>query len=201
MNDTLDRFRSLVRSAARQLQTGLSRTTVGVMRARLLDLSKGRLTIADSVLTAELARIEHVQSVTTACGDGTIHVDATFDDGSSVTVGFRPSLVSFAPRGAKEISFDIEPLELVNDRRTADLAGMIASLIAKTIWSPMLTGAELTMPIVDREPGGVRIDLRSIPAVRAQLGQQVLGPLFEVLALGSIDVTRGALALTLKLYR
>jgi hypothetical protein len=54
--------------------------------------------------------------------------------------------------------------------------------------------------IVEREtPGRLRIDLRSVPAVRRFASTQTAAMIFDVMELESIRVEPGALALKLKL--
>jgi hypothetical protein len=54
--------------------------------------------------------------------------------------------------------------------------------------------------IVEREnPGRLRVDLRSVPAVRRFSSTQTAAMIFDVLELESIRVEPGALALKLKL--
>jgi hypothetical protein len=106
--------------------------------------------------------------------------------------------VRFAPRGAKEISFDVEP----PDAHDVSIVSALAGCIAKATW-PMIapTGSiDVGGAIVERDkPGRLRVDLRSVPAVRRFASTQTAAMIFDVLELESLRVEPGALALKLKL--
>jgi hypothetical protein len=81
-----------------------------------------------------------------------------------------------------------------------DLIAAIGALIAHALWAPFL--GRLLNPsydaIAEREGAEVRVDLRSVPAVR-MAQQKGLGQLFDFLELSNVHVTDGALRLTVKL--
>jgi hypothetical protein len=132
------------------------------------------------------------------CQDGKVFVDASMTNGKEVQFSLSPRSVRFAPRGAKEISFDVEP----PDAHDTSIVGALAACIAKATW-PMIAPADsidVGGAIVDRENEGLlRVDLRSVPAVRRFASTQTAAMVFDLLELESIRVEQGALALKLKL--
>jgi hypothetical protein len=81
-----------------------------------------------------------------------------------------------------------------------DLIGAIAALVAHSLWAPFF--GRLLNPsfdaIAERDGSHVRIDLRSVPAVRSA-HQKGLGQLFDMLELSGLSVSDGALRLHVKL--
>jgi hypothetical protein len=76
----------------------------------------------------------------------------------------------------------------------------VGALIAHTLWSPLL-GRPSTVTydaIAERDEGDVRVDLRTVPAVRIA-HQRGLGQMFDVLELNGVHVVDGGLRLKLKL--
>ena len=118
--------------------------------------------------------------------------------GREVQFSLAPRSVRFAPRGAKEISFDVEP----PDAHDTSIVSALAGCIAKATW-PMIAppgSPDVGGAIVEREsPGRVRVDLRSVPAVRRFASTQAATMIFDVLELESLRVEAGALSLKLKL--
>ena len=133
-----------------------------------------------------------------ACRAGRVYVDASMTNGSEVQFSLAPRSVRFAPRGAKEIAFDVEP----PDAHDTSIVGALAGCIAKATW-PMIAPADsldVGGAIVEREsPGRLRVDLRSVPAVRRFSSTQAAAMIFDVLELESLRVEPGAIALKLKL--
>ena len=84
--------------------------------------------------------------------------------------------------------------------RARDLVGAIAALIAHALWAPFF--GRLLNPsydaIAERDGSEVRVDLRSVPAVRAA-HKKGMAQLFDMLELSGIGVVDGALRLKIKL--
>ena len=82
------------------------------------------------------------------------------------------------------------------------LISALAGLIAKSIW-PMLMPIEsvdLAGAIVDRDgESGVRVDLRSVPAIRQAISRGSLGMVVDVLEAEAIVVEANQLSIKLRL--
>jgi hypothetical protein len=199
MTDRFDILRSLLRSAADRAVDRVRGTRVALVTKQLLErLTQQRWRLSDEVLTAAAAHADGVDSAMVACRSGRMFVDASMTSGREVQFTLAPRTVRFAPRGAKEISFDVEP----PDAHDTSIVGALAGCIAKATW-PMIAPADsldVGGAIVERETAGrLRVDLRSVPAVRRFASSQSAAMIFDVLELESIRVEPGALAIKLKL--
>lgn len=199
MTDRFDVVRSLVRAAADRAVGRVKGTRLASMTKELVErLTQQRWRLTDEALTAAAAHAEGVDSAMVACHSGRLFIDASMTNGREVQFSLLPRSVSFAPRGAKEISFDVEP----PDAHDNSIVGALAGCIAKATW-PMIAPAgtvDVGGAIVEREsPGKLRIDLRSVPAVRRFASTQAAMMIFDVLELESLRVEPGALSLKLKL--
>ena len=115
-----DDFRSLVRRVGDQAQRTLTTGPVAAARKLLSEVAARQARVPDEVLTRAIAHAEGVREASVACQGGRIRIDATFDDGTHIEVGLVPWDVRFAPRGAKEVVFRLEPRELGRDRGADD---------------------------------------------------------------------------------
>jgi hypothetical protein len=199
MTERFDILRSWVRVAADRAVERISGTKAASMTKLLLErLTQQRWRLSDEALTAAAAHAEGVDSAMVACHSGRMFVDASMTNGNEVQFSLAPRSVRFAPRGAKEISFDVEP----PDAHDTSIVGALAGCIAKATW-PMIAPADsidVGSAIVEREnPGRLRVDLRSVPAVRRFATTQTAAMIFDVLELESLRVEPGGLALKLKL--
>ncbi len=199
MSDRFDIVRSLVRAAADRAVGRVRGTRVASATMRLLErLTQQRWRLSDETLTAAAAHAEGVDSAMVSCRAGRMFVDASMTNGREVQFSLSPRAVRFAPRGAKEISFDVEP----PDAHDTSIVGALAGCIAKATW-PMIAppdSIDVGGAIVEREsPGRLRVDLRSVPAVRRFSTTQAAAMIFDVLELESLRVEPGALSLKLKL--
>ncbi len=199
MTDRFDILRSWVRTAADRAVERIGETRLATATKQLLErLTQQRWRLSDETLTAAAAHAEGVDSAMVACHSGRMFVDASMTNGREVQFSLTPHSVRFAPRGAKEISFDVEP----PDAHDTSIVGALAGCIARATW-PMIVRPDspnVGAAIVEREtPGRLRVDLRSVPAVRDFASTQTAAMIFDVLELESIRVEPGALALKLKL--
>jgi hypothetical protein len=199
MTDRFDIIRSWVRVAADQAVERITGTKLASVAKQLAErLTQRRWRLTDETLTAAAAHADGVDSAMVACRSGRMFVDASMTNGKEVQFSLAPHAVRFAPRGAKEISFDVEP----PDAHDTSIVGALAACIAKATW-PMIAPTDLVDvggAIVEREtPGRLRVDLRSVPAVRRFASTQTAAMVFDLLELESIRVEPGALTLKLKL--
>ncbi len=199
MGDRSDFVRSLVRGFAE----GAGKR-IGLPLANLQKLIRDAVLQASSVsdrqITKALTRVASVREASAVCRDERIWIEATFDDGESVQLSVAPLGARFAPRGAKEVLFHVEPEGMAARARARDLVGAIAALIAHALWAPFF--GRLLNPsfdaIAERDGSEVRVDLRSVPAVRAA-HKKGMSQLFDMLELGGVGVVDGALRLQIKL--
>ena len=199
MTDRIDIVRSLVRAAADRAIDRVKSTRMAAATMQLIErLTQRRWRLTDEALTTAAAHAEGVDSAMVACHSGRMFVDASLTNGREIQFSLTPRSVRFAPRGAKEISFDVEP----PDAHDTSIVGALAGCIAKATW-PMIAppdAIDVGGAIVEREsPGRLRVDLRSVPAVRRFAATQAAMMIFDVLELESLRVENGALALKLKL--
>ena len=199
MTDRFDIVRSLVRAAADRAIDRVKGTRVASVTMQLVErLTQPRWRLSDEALTAAAAHAEGVDSAMVACHSGRVFIDASMTNGREVQFSLAPRAVRFAPRGAKEISFDVEPPNAYD----TSIVGALAGCIAKATW-PMIAppdAVDVGGAIVDREsPGRLRVDLRSVPAVRRFAATQAAVMIFDMLELESLRVEPGALAIKLKL--
>jgi len=199
MTDRFDIVRSLVRAAADRAIGRVRGTRVASATMQLVErLTQQRWRLSDEALTTAAAHAEGVDSAMVACHSGRVFVDASMTSGREVQFSLAPRAVRFAPRGAKEISFDVEP----PDAHDTSIVGALAGCIAKATW-PMIAppdSIDVGGAIVEREsPGRLRVDLRSVPAVRRFAATQAAVMIFDMLELESLRVEPGALAIKLKL--
>jgi hypothetical protein len=199
MTERFDIVRSWVRAATDRAIDRLKGTKVVSATRQLLErLTQQRWRLSDETLTAAAAHANGVDSAMVCCRSGRMYIDASMTNGKEVQFTLTPRSVRFAPRGAKEISFDVEP----PDAHDASIVGALAGCIAKATW-PMISPpdtVDVGSAIVERDsPGRLRVDLRSVPAVRRFASTSAGKMIFDVLELESIRVEPGALALKLKL--
>ncbi len=197
-----DDFRSLVRRVGDQAQRTLTTGPVAAARKLLSEVAARQARVPDEALTRAIAHAEGVREASVACQGGRIRIDATFDDGTHIEVGLVPWDVRFAPRGAKEVVFRLEPRELGRERHVPELVAAVAAVVAHTLWSVALGGAPISSQgvFVDKEADDLfRVDLRNVPAVRARMTNGSVAAMFEALALGNLRAEEGMLSLTLEL--
>ncbi len=190
MASRFDVLKSLVRSAARAgaERVGGLDAVRGVRRA-MDELRARRVSLTEAHLSAAIAGAPGVASSGVSLAGGRVVVDASYADGGSLAIAILPQEVRFAPRGAKEVIFTVEPPEAVGDGRARDAVGCVAAAIARAVWGPVLGApVEGEAALVEREGARLRADLRSVPAVRASLEGSPLAMALEVLTVGGFAI-------------
>jgi hypothetical protein len=194
----LDIARSLVRSAAGGLVSGIERLKlIPALRGLVETVLRQRMLLPDGKLTAAIAKAPDVAEATVSTRDGQMRIDASFRDGGRLLVHLRPLGTMFAPRGAKEWSVGVEPESAAVDPRCADIVVAIATEVARTLWGPFLrTQRTRGRPATAHREGSVLIvDLRGVAEVRAALGQPLLAAAIDALNVRSIEAEDGGLRL------
>lgn len=199
MGDRADFMRSVLRGFAEGAGKRLGiplRSLQRLMREAMAQASS----VSEAQISKVLARVPDVREASAVCRDECIWIDATLTDGQRIQVAVKPTGARFAPRGAKEVIFHLEPAELAGRACVRDLVAAISALIAHALWGPFF--GRLLNPsydaIAERDGAEVRVDLRTVPAVRAA-HQKGLSQMFDLLELSGVYVTDGALRLSIKL--
>jgi len=197
-----DVLKSLVRSAARAGGDRIAKVgRVGDVRKALTDLRARRIAITEVMLTRAINHgVRGVEAATVSLREGRARIDLDFGGSEQLAFALIPDEARFAPRGAKEVIFSVEPAELVGDARVREVAGAVAAGIARALWGPMMgppvDGEEA---FIDREGARLRADLRSVPAVRALLEGSPLAMALEVLAIEGFVIEDRALRIVIAL--
>jgi hypothetical protein len=200
VSDRLDLLKSLVRSAAdRAGDTLRDLGPVATVRRALRDATQKRAAITTAHLGRAVAHAPGVRAATVAIRDGVVRIEASYDSGP-LSFGLEPTGARFAPRGAKEIRFRVDPPEAAKDGRASDVAGAIAGRVAHALWGMFLrtSADDVGSAIIDRDGDVFRADLRTVPAVRALLSRPALTAIMDVLELADLDANEAGLRLTLR---
>lgn len=198
-----DTLRSLLRAGADRARDRLGDVApLAAVQRVIAELRQQRLVVPERALTNAVAHAPGVRAATVTARHGAILVDVGFRDGDALSCRYVPESARFAPRGAKELVFRVDPPEALRNARTREVASVLAGAIAHTLWSVALTkeGDDVSGAIVDRDGEDyLRVDLRTVPAVRKVQGKGPAAMLLEVLELREISADDGELVLHLKL--
>jgi hypothetical protein len=196
-----DRLRSLLREGARAVRARAAELApIARVRQTLSELRLGRVLLPAEALRAQLLRVPELDSLWLEVRASGVQIDASFSRGEPVRLTLVPVAARFAPRGAKELIWRVEPPERASGARAADLAAAVSVAVARALWAPVLPPDDGAPPdaIVERDPGAeLRVDLRTIPVVRKLRGPAQA--LLDALALTSLGAEDGALQLGLRL--
>lgn len=198
-----DVMTSFLRSAARGAAAQLARTPIArITRERLRDLAFGRAAIGDDDLTRAVMRVSDVAAATVRCAQGRLRVDISFGSGSQLLMAIIPDKITFAPGGAKEVRFAIEPPTASQDPRARDVVAALAGEIARALWRPALARAPQSehSAFVNVEGERLVADLRSVPEVRWAMQQAMRAVIVEAIEPRAIKVELGHLELPLAIH-
>lgn len=200
---SLDLLTSLLRSAARGASSRLSRSSIAALfRSALSELSLGRSALSDEQLTRAVTRLPNVCTATVSSVQAKLRVDLGFDDGSQLLMALSPATIAFAPGGAKELCFSVEPTSAAHDSRARDVVAAIAGEIARALWRPALAGAPHAdrAAFVSTENDQLVVDLRNVPDVRWALQQGLRAAIIEAIKPRALEPNAGHLALPLSVH-
>lgn len=197
-----DVLRSMLRASADRARESLGDVApLAAARKAFAEIRRQRLTLSERALTGVLAHMPGVRAATVVARHGALSVDVSYHDGTAIACRFEPVAARFAPRGAKELIFRVDPAEAVRDARTREIAGAFAGAIAHTLWAfaldrrPDVSGA-----IVDRDgEEQIRVDLRTVPAVREAQKKTTVAMMLEMMELQGVEIGDGELWLRIKL--
>lgn len=197
----LDVVRSLLREATSRVRDrAAGALPLDRLRELASDVMHRRVRIPEPLLTRAVAHARRVEEASVRVHAGALYVDAR-DPSGPFEASFRPEVRAFAPRGAKELVFHVAPEEAVEHPLAAEITNCLAGVIAHHLWAAAAVseGADPGGAFVEREPGtGFRVDLRTVPAVRAAL-EGPSGIIVEALAPSHIEAAEGALKIELAL--
>lgn len=201
MGERLDTLKSLLHRAARAGSDRLGKLPpVAGAKQAIEELKQRRATLSEAALSRAVAHAPGVSASVVGVSDGMVRADVTFDDGTSLALGIVPETVRFAPRGAKEVIFRVEPPSLVEDGRVREVIGSLAAAVARALWGPVLGPPKRDeQALVEREGARLRADLRTVPSVRAALEGGALAMVLEVLTIESFAIEDRTLRLKIGL--
>lgn len=199
-----DVIKSLFRSAVNTVAEPFKRISLpDELQQTVKDILKLRVAVRDQQLTAAAARAPGVAAVTVLVTEGRIRIDATLKDDRQLVFGLIPLASTFAPRGAKELLFSVEPVAAGSDPCAQELVGALAGEIARAIWGPFLP-RPLTSgypAFVERDGDLLRVDLRTVPELRAALRQRSVAMVIDLLEAKALVAQPGALRIYLTLQQ
>lgn len=191
----------MVRSVIRQGSQGLEKRW-GTLRESfsrsgwLRRMQQHELRIVDAELTRRMARLVPVSALTIAVSESGVHAHASLQDGEVLDVLLTSMVVRFATGGAKELELMVYPSQLSTHPVTRSLAMAFAAVVAHSLWRVVLGPAESAeLMTVDDDDGRLRVDLRSLPAVRAALHRQWARTIIDMVNLKRIQPEPGRLRL------
>ncbi|MCB9666622.1 MAG: hypothetical protein H6715_00650 [Myxococcales bacterium] len=157
-----------------------------------------RVALDDTELTRRMAKLLPVAALTVGIEEDGLHVHLSMPDKKHLNVLLMPGRVKFAPGGAKEVEVSVEPAALATHPVVGKVVSALACVVAQSIWRAVLPAhSGETLPPVDHHANGVRVDLRSVPAVRKAAQKQWARTIMDLVAVKSIQLERGRLWLTL----
>ena len=200
----LDVFKSWVRAGlddARERLDGVGPFGMVDRIKRELDNQGG--VVPERAITLAVAHIPGTRVASVTARRGHVHVHATYEGvDEALEFHLEPFGCRFAPRGAKEIVFRVTPVEAATHPKARVVVGAVAASVAHGLWGIVLGRPEgdISGAIVDRDgPDSFRVDLRTVPTVRAAVKRQAAALVVDVLELRRIDPMDGELRLRLKL--
>ena len=138
-----DVLKSLVRGAAKAGAERVQKLRpVANVRLAMAELRARRATLTEGALSSAIAQgVRGVTAATVSLTEGRIIADVGLEDGETLVLAIIPEQARFAPRGAKEIVFSVEPPAAVDDGRfrTQPTSQMTALHIAVSRARPMAT--------------------------------------------------------------
>lgn len=199
----LDVLKSLLRSTALGAVDKLKNAeATAAARELIAQAGMMRARIDEAALTAAVARADNATAATVRAQDGRLLIDASFDGSEQpLRIAVWPANVSFAPLGAKEVAFAVEPAEALRDPRARDVCGALATEIAHALWRSVIGPAlpDDSRAFVSREGETLVADLRSVSAVRRNQAKKLAATFIEAIKPQRIDIAPGELRITLKL--
>lgn len=188
-----DFWRSVVRQCADTIHAQ-GRRLAGALAPQTLwtRIKEPRRSLEEGVLATLLARGCPSQSFFVRCMHGSIAID------SSSTGAYRllPHRPRFAPQGAKEIRFAVQPSSVADVAEVRQVVSAIGAAIAHTLWwldTSADTSPSAESLVVGSERGVLSADLARLSAVRRARSRPGLSLIIDSLGVRSIVVEEGRL--------
>jgi hypothetical protein len=199
LGERFDSFRSLVRRAGERAKARVrGQPLVAALRTIGGELGARRISLPERELNRALLGLPGVQSASVRADEGALRIDVEASDGRHVRARLVPSTPRFAPHGAKEIVFLVVPEEAAGDPLVRAFVAAIGMLLARALWgtlSPTLASErDASAAVTDRDGDELRIDLRSLPLVRAIAQSPAGTTLLDALSIESLEASQGQLA-------
>ncbi len=197
-----DVLKSLVRSSADQV-VERAKNAAPAKRLRQMgrELVGGHLEMDETALSRAAASFPEVSDASVTARRGALRFDVGVGD-ELLVFSLRFDRATFAPQGAKELVFEIEPAEMARNRRAREVVGYVLGAIAARIWTAALGGEmrNLGPAIVDRDGvDRVRADLRSVPAIQKALQSPARAVMIEAFGIRTLEPEEGKLAIKTRL--
>lgn len=201
MGERWDRLRSRVQHAAASVKEGAAGSGLAKLRHAAREIAARRAAIPVRILHRVGIGVPGVAVSSVRIADGAIVLDFELEGGRLVRAALRPETPRFAPRGAKELVFSVTPAEAAAEAAVREYVGALAALVARTLWSATLGPPPGTHEsgFTEREGGALRIDVRTIPAVRGAIQKGAAATMMDVIALDGMFVDDDALVLRIGL--
>ena len=209
MGRRLDIIHSLLEDSAERARNFGPLKTINKLRRLNLSEIKERITqfgeretrISESEITARVIRGK-IDSVMCAARDGRLVFTAD-KAGESFEVVLKPPTAFFAPRGPKELLWEVEATKTASVALCRDIVAYVTSFVADGIWGFLIEGNEGDIPLVDhvraakkstdeRAHFQFRCDLRTLPEVR-KFETSPMALMLEVFRLQSVRFDEGAM--------
>jgi hypothetical protein len=175
MGERLDRLKSALEHAASSLRERAQQSGLAKVGAPVRQTLERRARIPLAHLRRAVMSVPGVRAGSVAMvareGGHALALDLDLEDDRRARGELAIAGVSFAPHGAKELSFRVTPAEASGEPALREVVGAVAALVARTIWSASLPPATQAHEggLVDREGDLLRIDLRTLGAVRSAM--------------------------------
>jgi hypothetical protein len=199
MSDRSDLLKSIVRATVgRAAEVVREVGPIARVRNAFKGVNDQRATIDEREIASAMARVPSIREIAVIVRDGAIRVEAIANDESPLSVSLFPIGATFAPRGAKEIRFRVEPEERATQGVVGDLVGVTAALIAERAFR-LVQLKEGETALVDRAGSTLSADLRTVPSVRRFFGKGRMALFLDVIDIAAIDADDGKLRITMRL--
>lgn len=199
MGERFDSLRSLVRRAGERAKDRVrEQPFVAALRQLRGELGARRLTLSERDLNRAALALPGVRSASVQADDGALRVELEAEDGRAIRARLVPSAPRFAPHGAKELVFLVVPEEAAGEPLLRAFVASVGSLVARALWgamAPQLANErDTSSAVTDRDGDELRIDLRTLPLVRAIAQTPAGTTLLDALSLEGLEATGGNLA-------
>jgi hypothetical protein len=199
MSDRSDLLKSIVRATVgRAAEVVRDVGPIARVRNAFKGVNDQRATIDEREIASAMARVPTIREIAVIVRDGAIRVEALGNDENPLSVSLFPIGATFAPRGAKEIRFRVEPEERATHSLVSDLVGVTAALIAERAFR-LVQLKEGETALVDRAGSTLSADLRTVPSVRRFFGKGRMALFLDVIDIAAIDADDGKLRITMRL--